>query len=340
MLHEKAALHKVLTSVLVFAFAFMCVRPMSVLASGTDGIIIDEPLIYPTVVRLDSGQSKTVRDSCSCSITGLTVGYVYDVSFYTFFTSQSPTRTITISYTDRSCSLSTGDSVTPPVGGQDYTTRITATSDTLVISLSYSALLTNTSSSDARKDMYCYVTSVSCEFVSTGDLVLDELQKQTEVQKGQLEEQKKQTDIMEEQNETGKGILSKITDFFGGFFDNLMNAVVSLVIPSSDDLFALLGEVNDWFGERLGFIWYPFGLMADLVSALGSGTADQYLAIPAVTLNLLGEQYTIFGGTEVDIDAFGFFGYVRFFTSALMVSGVCRLAINKWDAWIAGRGTS
>lgn len=153
-----------------------------------------------------------------------------------------------------------------------------------------------------------------------------------------LEETKKQTGIMEEQTETSKSILSSITDFFGSFFDNLREFIVGLLIPSGDDITEFLQEVNDWFSARLGFIWYPFDLAIKLVSAFASGDADNTFNVPALTLSLLGDNYQIWEPIEVDLDAFGIFQYVRYFTSVLLVSGVVTMAIHKWDEWIGGHG--
>lgn len=142
--------------------------------------------------------------------------------------------------------------------------------------------------------------------------------------------------LQQEANETSKGILGKITEFFGGFFKNLGDTVLSWIVPTSDQLSAFLEEVNAWFGDRLGFIWYPFDLALRLVDALAKGDADTSFQIPPLELQLLGEKHVIYPGSTVDMDAFGFFKYVRMFTSFLLVSGVVKMAVKKWDEWIGG----
>lgn len=109
-------------------------------------------------------------------------------------------------------------------------------------------------------------------------------------------------------------------------------------MPSSEDLTAFLEEVNEWFSARLGFIWYPFSLALDIVSAFAGGTADTMFKVPGLTLNILGGEHTIWNPIEVDLDAFGIFKYVRMFTSFLLVAGVVKLAHDKWDEWIGGHG--
>lgn len=144
--------------------------------------------------------------------------------------------------------------------------------------------------------------------------------------------------LQEEANTTSKNIFEKITDFFDNFFTRLGDFLLGLIVPSSDDLTAFLNEVNDWFSERLGFIWYPFSFAVDAVSALAGGTADTGITVPALTLNMFGGTYTIWNEMQVDLDAFGIFRYVRLFTSFICVGGIVALAYNKWDEWIGGHG--
>lgn len=143
--------------------------------------------------------------------------------------------------------------------------------------------------------------------------------------------------LQKEENETQKGILDKITDFFGNFFKNLGDFLLGLIVPSSEELSVFLEEVNAWFGDRLGFIWYPFDLALRLVDALATGEADTSFQVPPLKLDLLGSEYTIYEGGTVELDVFGFFKYVRMFTSFMLVSGVVRLAVDKWNEWIGGR---
>lgn len=159
-------------------------------------------------------------------------------------------------------------------------------------------------------------------------------------QTGVIEEgnrlQEEANELQREENETQKNIFDKISEFFNGFFDNIISTVVSLVIPSSEEVTAFLDEVNGWFGARLGFVWYPFDLAVRLVSALSQGEASRTFAVPSLTLHILGEDYVIWNAVEADMDAFGIFVYVRWFTSALLVSAVVSLAVRKWDEWIGG----
>ena len=164
-------------------------------------------------------------------------------------------------------------------------------------------------------------------------LTQQQTQQQHSDAQDQLSESQKQTAIQEEQKETTKGIFGKITSFFDGFGD----MAAHLVVPTSDELMTFLDEVNTWFGDRLGFIYYPFDFAVQVVQAFALGDANQLFSVPALTLNILGEQYTIWESFAVDLDAMGIFTYVRYFTSAILCLGVGKLAVDKWSDWIGGK---
>lgn len=145
--------------------------------------------------------------------------------------------------------------------------------------------------------------------------------------------QQEANDLQREQNET-------VSSFFGSFFSKLGEALLSLVVPTSEQLSEFLAEVNDWFSARLGFIWYPFSFAVDMVTALAGGTANETFQIPALTIKLWGQDFAIWQAQAVNLDAFSIFSYVRFFTSALVVSGVVKLAWDKWNDWIGGRASA
>lgn len=162
-----------------------------------------------------------------------------------------------------------------------------------------------------------------------------------EEQKKGNELQQQANELQEENNKTQKSIFSKITDFFNSFFDNLSNLVLRLVVPTQEELSTFFDEINTWFSDRLGFLWYPFDLAVRIVSLFGTQTKASAVIgsnfkIPEMKLNMLGTTYTIYGGGSVDMDAFGIFTYVRYFTSFLIVAGIIRMAIHKWDEWIGG----
>lgn len=180
---------------------------------------------------------------------------------------------------------------------------------------------------------------------SEAEIALQEQQNQLQQeQNDKLDEQiNNQEELIEQEKEgnaTKKKLLEKITDFFDNFFDRLGDFLLHIIVPSAEELTAFLDEVNEWFGERLGFLWFPFSFAIEVVQVLADGEADSNFRVPGFSLNIQGTQYQIWNELSVDMDAFGIFRYVRFFTSALLVSGVVKLAVSKWDAWIGGRSAS
>lgn len=90
----------------------------------------------------------------------------------------------------------------------------------------------------------------------------------------------KQTEAIKEQTETNKNIFERIGDilsYINPFSENffvyklielLVNAIRSLFIPSDDFLGSFFDELKDWFSSRLGFLFYPFELIIDVLNKM------------------------------------------------------------------------
>lgn len=134
------------------------------------------------------------------------------------------------------------------------------------------------------------------------------------------------------------GLFALISNFFSGFFNNLKNLFKDLFIPSSSDMQILLEDMQEFFSEKFGFLWYPFDQAIQIVDAFSSGTADSEFQIPACTLNLgpgIG-TVTMWNEQSVDLDPIGIAQYVRFFTSAIICCSVAMLAWKKFDEVFKG----
>ena len=129
---------------------------------------------------------------------------------------------------------------------------------------------------------------------------------------------------------------TSILGMLSNFFTNFPQMMKSLFVPEAEDIEKLLVDMNDWFSERFGFIWYPFDLAIQVVSAFTMGEADSVIEIPAVTLNMLG-GVKLWDSFSVDFDSMGIFEYVRFFTSTILACSIADLAIVKWREWIGGK---
>lgn len=105
-----------------------------------------------------------------------------------------------------------------------------------------------------------------------------------------------QTDAIKENTETQKGIwetikdiLSYINPFSENFFvykliELLVDAIKSLFIPSDDFLGTYFTDLKDWFSDRLGFLFYPFELVIDILNMiLDIDFSEPVFNIPDIT---------------------------------------------------------
>lgn len=105
-----------------------------------------------------------------------------------------------------------------------------------------------------------------------------------------------QTDAIKENTETQKGIwetikdiLSYINPFSENFFvykliELLVEAIKSLFIPSDDFLGTYFTDLKEWFSDRLGFLFYPFELVIDILNMiLDIDFSEPVFNIPDIT---------------------------------------------------------
>lgn len=131
------------------------------------------------------------------------------------------------------------------------------------------------------------------EFQQSTDKILQEQQKTQE-------SIDKQTEAVKENTETNKNIFQKIGDIFNilnpfseNFFaykliELLLNALKSLFIPSDQFFSNYFSELNEWFSDRFGFLYYPFELFFNL--------CDRFLSInfnePIINIPEIKEPFT------------------------------------------------
>lgn len=115
----------------------------------------------------------------------------------------------------------------------------------------------------------------------------DELQNSQDRINSQLEEQNKQ---LEEQNKTSKNIFKKIGDIFtsivelpGKLVNLLLDGLKSLFVPEDGFFEDYFNELNNWFSDRLGFLYYPLDLLFDLLNRiLNIDFSEPILYIPEI----------------------------------------------------------
>lgn len=146
-----------------------------------------------------------------------------------------------------------------------------------------------------------------------------------------LDETKKQTDIMEEQKETTKNIFEAIADFFGGFFDGIINAVKGLFIPEDGYFSDFFERLNDFFSEKLGVLYAPIDMFIDILTGVANaGTGDSGIPFPGIKVG----EYVILAPQTVSISSIlgdfpGLQEKVYFATDILMIGAVLWLLQGK-----------
>lgn len=137
--------------------------------------------------------------------------------------------------------------------------------------------------------------------------------------------------IAQDTANTTHSIFDKISDFFAGFFDGIINALKSLFIPDDEFFSDFFTRLNDFFSEKLGALYTPIDLFIRLLQAIQNATAgnagipfpglkwqDTYLIEPQ-TVNL----------QSIADDFDGLQDKIYFVTDVIMVGAVIWLLQTK-----------
>lgn len=145
-------------------------------------------------------------------------------------------------------------------------------------------------------------------------------------------------DLQKEQNETSKGILTSITDFFGSFFQNLIDSVISVFVPSSEEMSDLFDQLNQFFSDTFGFLYYPFEFLIEAFNIFLNSDSETGITFPA--FSIMG--YEVWGNQTYDISsdelAGTVFQYVRIGTGALLSMAFVDYLRRFFDKRFGGGG--
>lgn len=137
--------------------------------------------------------------------------------------------------------------------------------------------------------------------------------------------------IAQDTANTSHSILDKISDFFSGFFDGIINALKSLFIPDDDFFSDFFTRLNDFFSEKLGALYTPIDLFIRLLQAIQNASAGN-AGIPFPGLKwqdtYLIEPQTVNLQTIAD-DFDGLQDKIYFVTDIIMVGAVIWLLQTK-----------
>lgn len=151
---------------------------------------------------------------------------------------------------------------------------------------------------------------------------------------------KEQTEAIEQTHETQKSILSSVTDFFGSFFDNLIDSIISIFIPDSETMKGLFDRLNDFFSETFGFLYFPFDIFARFVS-LFSISSSSVTSITFPGFSIMG--FEVWPSIPYDLTSnelvVTVFGYVRIGTSIILIFAMINYLRNFFDKRFGGGGS-
>ena len=92
----------------------------------------------------------------------------------------------------------------------------------------------------------------------------------------QTEKVEQGNDIAQENADTNKDTNNKITDFFNGFFENL----VHIFVPEDGFFSQWFNSLNDFMAQKLGFLWSPFDFMLSFLNGVYNGSGSASLVFP------------------------------------------------------------
>ena len=136
--------------------------------------------------------------------------------------------------------------------------------------------------------------------------------------------------LQEEQLDTSKNILDQVTDFFGGFWENITDALASVFIPDEGYFEEYFERLNEFFSDKLGMFYAPIDIFVDVLTAISEGGGSAGITFPQVKW----QEYVLIKEQTIDlqsiVDELGDLqGYIYLGTDVIMIGGVVYLLQNK-----------
>lgn len=144
--------------------------------------------------------------------------------------------------------------------------------------------------------------------------------------------------IAQDTANTSHSILDKISDFFSGFFDGIINALKSLFIPDDDFFSDFFTRLNDFFSEKLGALYTPIDLFIRLLQAIQDASAGSAgIPFPGIKWDgtyIIEPQTVNLQSIADDFD--GLQDKIYFVTDVIMVGAVIWLLQTKLRGVLKG----
>lgn len=171
--------------------------------------------------------------------------------------------------------------------------------------------------------------------VNPGDVTNDKIDQQTDAIKENTETQKGIWDTIKE-------VLSYINPFSENFFvyrllELLFDGIKALIIPSDGFFEEYFSSLNDWFSDRLGFLYYPIELLIDILGRYSSlSSSNLSFTIPDIPEPFNDEvliESTTFNFNSILSNSTykQVHDYYLLFVDFIIAFGLIKLAIKKWE---------
>ena len=146
-------------------------------------------------------------------------------------------------------------------------------------------------------------------------------------------------ELQKEENETSKGILSSITEFFSSFFGNLIDTVISIFVPSQEELMEILDQFVELFSNSFGFLMFPFQLLADFVEIVLHVNQESHFVFPG--FSIMGHE--IWPDMDVNLLEYEFvlviFEYVKVGTGTIIIFAFINYVRDFFEKRFGGGGS-
>lgn len=137
--------------------------------------------------------------------------------------------------------------------------------------------------------------------------------------------------IAQDTANTTHSIFDKISDFFAGFFDGIINALKSVFVPEDGYFQDFFERLNDFFSDKLGALYTPIDLFIRLLQAIqNAGAGNAGIPFPGVEWNgtyIIEPQTVNLQSIADDFD--GLQDKIYFVTDVIMVGAVIWLLQSK-----------
>lgn len=86
--------------------------------------------------------------------------------------------------------------------------------------------------------------------------------------------------------------------------EGFLNMLKSLFIPSDDFFTNWLDDLNSYFGDAFGILYYPFELLIDFLNRVSTinNTSTAIIGIPDFSIKFMGYEATIFHNFRYDLN--------------------------------------